>query len=87
MALVALAKSDIEGRRTLQRLAERALAEDGALVVAVDPEDWSKEAKERRARRIPKVPRGAMGLRVGKAIEWRRDGCEACRSDLLGGQL
>ncbi|CAJ1414312.1 unnamed protein product, partial [Effrenium voratum] len=58
VALVALAKSDIEGRRTLQRLAERALAEDGALVVAVDPEDWSKEAKERRARRIPKVPRG-----------------------------
>ncbi|CAK9052299.1 unnamed protein product [Durusdinium trenchii] len=59
LALVALAKSDVEGRRTLQRWAERAQAEEGDLsVVVVDPEDWSLEAKERRARRIPKVPRG-----------------------------
>ena len=56
VAICALAKSDIEGRRALQRQADD-LAEE-VLVVAVDPEDWSKEAKEKRQRRIPKVPRG-----------------------------
>lgn len=72
---MALAKSDVEGRRTLQRWAERAQAEEGDLsVVVVDPEDWSLEAKERRARRIPKVPRGAVVVSGGRVVIGL-DGC------------